>query len=762
MKIIACTLSLVLVITVMVGFAGCGDSIQETVQAYIEQANQLAEDGRDDEAIAACNQAIELDPDAAELYIIRSQAYNKTGQYDQAIADANKAIQLDLNSTMPYSNRGKALYLQKQYNLALADLEKAISLDQDNAEAYYIRGLIYQDLAQKNEAVANFERCITTAQDPRQVELARQQLDIINTAPDKPSSSPTPEGELNVPALDGENEPDTQIETEETAEFDIVWDGLKIQYLADGYRVELIRQTAFGLPGQLSMLPNGDIVITDGNVPRIQILSEGEIRTIVQDNNIMRRSATAMPDGRVCYGMQGGEIFITDPDTGVTEMLGKLDSYHGPKAFAADSDNNVYVVTTQGYLYRFSPEGERTIISDSLPFADVEFQISDIAVADDGTSYVSGWHYFVSVSPEGEIKVITDDLHSEPTFCDIDPEGNVYIKDLFAGVRHFNPVTGTLTPLGTESVAGKDILAVSSKEFIFVETGVDAFCSYNLETHTYTPLFINTINSWAFAADNNDSVFLSTPYVEDAFSPYMVHLSRNGNREDLPGLSFDYISGADVDEENRICIFADSSIHRLEPDGKVTSIFPNFPYRSLGEGSVDIAAGPGETWYGITTNHNDSIKVWRTDATGKVTLLPISFNKDSFGGVYRVGTARIDFSKDGQLLIFVNAPVTNGRGPLCQRVYRADADGYNLTEVAALDSGRIGGMVDIAAGPEGDIFVKSPHEGYDGIHHIDRNNNLSEILLFHPGRDLKSIDVDPKGNVWFCSTLGIFRVSRQP
>jgi len=577
------------------------------------------------------------------------------------------------------------------------------------------------------------------------------------------SSSPAstmPEDRPGVPTLVDSGKLESPGQSEKPAKFDIVRDGLNIRYLADGYRVELIRETAFGLPGQLSRLPSGDIVITDTGMPRIQILSEGQIKTIVEDNNIIRRAATAMPDGRVCYGMQSGEIMVIDPNTGVKEALGKLDPVHSSKAFAADSNSNVYVVTTLGYLYRFSPDNKRTLITDSLPFADVGYKISDIAVAADGTSYVSGWNYFVSVSPEGKIKVITDDLHSEPTFCDIDPDGNVYIKDIFSGTRRYSPKTGILAPLHADNIAIGDMLAVSSKEFVFVQGGIDSFCSYNIEKDTYTPMFVNPVNSWAFAADGNNSIFLSTPYLDRALNPYMVRISSDGNQEDIPQLTFDYISAADVDSENRLCIFTYDAIYRLEKNGNITSIPLQFPGGGIIEGVTDIASGQGETWYGITTNNNDSIRVWRTDTTGKVVFLPISFNKDSFDGVYRVGCARIDVNQYGQLLIFVDAPVTNGKGPLIQRVYRANDEGTGLTEITALDSGRICGMVDVAAGPEGDIFVLSGHEGYDAIHHIDSNNEMSDFLSFDAGRDLKSIDVDPQGNLWFCSTLGVFRVHR--
>ncbi|MFC1991089.1 hypothetical protein ACFLU9_02950, partial [Chloroflexota bacterium] len=112
--------------------------------------------------------------------------------------------------------------------------------------------------------------------------------------------------------------------------------------------------------------------------------------------------------------------------------------------------------------------------------------------------------------------------------------------------------------------------------------------------------------------------------------------------------------------------------------------------------------------------------------------------------------------------LIVTAIGSQGQGPYYQRVYRANSDGTNFTQVANIDSTRTGGMVDIAISPNNDVFVLTVHieEGHykEIIFHISNNNEISRFIEISAGRDPKSIDVDSKGNVWFCTTVGVFRV----
>ena len=98
-------------------------------------------------------------------------------------------------------------------------------------------------------------------------------------------------------------------------------------------------------------------------------------------------------------------------------------------------------------------------------------------------------------------------------------------------------------------------------------------------------------------------------------------------------------------------------------------------------------------------------------------------------------------------------------------MYRADADGTNLTEVANFDSKRIAGMVDVTVAHDNSIYILAldpePTGSGEVIYRISNDMEISTFLEIHSGRDPQSIDIDPNGNLWFGTTVGIFRVVRQ-
>ena len=67
------------------------DSVKEClIQGFLHHAN-----GDFDQEIAACTQAVQLDPNDADLYVFRGSAYISKGDYDMAIADIETALRLD-------------------------------------------------------------------------------------------------------------------------------------------------------------------------------------------------------------------------------------------------------------------------------------------------------------------------------------------------------------------------------------------------------------------------------------------------------------------------------------------------------------------------------------------------------------------------------------------------------------------------------------------------------------------------------------------
>ena len=152
----------------------------DDVQAYIDQGNAYAEAGQHEQALAACNQALELNPQSAMAYYRRAYLFQSVGQYEDAIADFTRAAEIDPHHAI-YGDRAIAymtIYQSKQsfaqnslspyvaqeaeeiITLAIADFDRAVELAPEDAANYSNRGLAYKILGQYERAIEDYNQAI--------------------------------------------------------------------------------------------------------------------------------------------------------------------------------------------------------------------------------------------------------------------------------------------------------------------------------------------------------------------------------------------------------------------------------------------------------------------------------------------------------------------------------------------------------------------------------------------------------------------------
>ena len=524
---------------------------------------------------------------------------------------------------------------------------------------------------------------------------------------------------------------------------------------SDDYAVKLVMPTSFGLLEQFALLPNGDIAMEDSSNGRILLFRNDAIETIASgDINTL----TALPDGRIAYA-KGNEILLLDYVMEQEERLGTIPGTRHPEALGSDKQGTIYVGTSGAGLFRFK-DGKLDKLADSLPFSDLDsVQITDIAVGLDGTVYIAGFEKIFAVSPDGAFELIADGLANEPVWLEIASDGMLYINELSRGLQRFDPKVKQFTQINTR-YGFYGMLSLNASE-LFVHDPRGFLLTLNLLTDGIEPLYVNAGNDFAFAA-GDDKVFFATPSLDPVLKQHIVELNSAGNRNDLNELSYAAIFAADVDSENRLVLLTNEGIVRRNRDGSVTSLPIHIEGREWPQ-IRNIAAGHG-IWYVTATDFNEKIEVFSVNETGEVKFLPISFTPESLGA-YTVDDARLDVAPDGSLALFVTGRGSPAQGPYIQRVYRANADGTGLREITRLDSGRIAGMVDIAVDRDNNVFVltmqgERPNVGgSDSIYKIDKDGKTTEAVHICPGRDPESIDVDPNGNIWFGSTLGVFKAT---
>jgi len=522
---------------------------------------------------------------------------------------------------------------------------------------------------------------------------------------------------------------------------------------SDEYDLNLVMPTSFGLLEQLALLPNGDIVMGDKGNNRILLFRNNVFETVVT-GDINASAVAALPDGRIAY-LENNEVWLLNYETKEKEYLGKIPGDRYLEALGSDKQGNVYVGTSRAGLFKFK-DGKLETLVESLPFSNLEsVQIADIAVGLDDVVYVAGFEKVFAVDPNGTVRLIADGLVNALVWVEVAPDGMVYLNEGSRGLQRFDPKIKQLSQLKT-SYGFAGMLALTANELFVYDRGI--LFTLNLETDTVKPLYVNVSNDFAFAAGANDTVFLATPSLRPVLKQHIIKLTAAGERTDLNNLGYAAIFSADVDNENRLVLLTSEGVVRLNHDGSIKTVPIRIEEREFPM-MRNFAAGQG-LWYVITTDFNEKIEVFSVDETGEVKFLPVRFTPESFGA-YTVDDARIDVAPDGSLVLIVTAKSSASQGPFIQRVYRANADGANLREIARLDSGRISGMVDIAVGSDNSIFVLimqgEENFGSDSIYKIDKDNKVTEVVDACLGHDPESIDVDSAGNIWFGSTLGVFK-----
>jgi serine/threonine protein kinase len=110
------------------------------------------------EALAAFEYAIRLDPKFAIAYSNKGSVLCNLNRYREALTACERAIRLDLNLAIAYSNKSVALCGLKRYGEAAGACEQAIQLDPNLAIAYHNKGVALRGLGRVKEAQQAIQR----------------------------------------------------------------------------------------------------------------------------------------------------------------------------------------------------------------------------------------------------------------------------------------------------------------------------------------------------------------------------------------------------------------------------------------------------------------------------------------------------------------------------------------------------------------------------------------------------------------------------
>lgn len=112
------------------------------------------------DAIASYNQAILIKPDYHQAWYSRGWVLDELDRYEEAIASYDQAIKIKPDYYQALYNRGNTLSELKRYEEAIASFSRAIQFQTNLPEAWYSRGMLLYNLERYDEAIASFDQLI--------------------------------------------------------------------------------------------------------------------------------------------------------------------------------------------------------------------------------------------------------------------------------------------------------------------------------------------------------------------------------------------------------------------------------------------------------------------------------------------------------------------------------------------------------------------------------------------------------------------------
>ena len=133
----------------------------ELIETYFTYARILDAKGNIVQALAALENAIQIDPKFSDAYDLMGILLSKLGKTQEAINAYAKAIKNNPLNPRYFSNRGWAKYESGDIDGAISDYNQSIDVDKDFAAAYNNRGLAQKYLGKLDNALIDFTSAIS-------------------------------------------------------------------------------------------------------------------------------------------------------------------------------------------------------------------------------------------------------------------------------------------------------------------------------------------------------------------------------------------------------------------------------------------------------------------------------------------------------------------------------------------------------------------------------------------------------------------------
>jgi serine/threonine protein kinase/Flp pilus assembly protein TadD len=134
-------------------------------EVHLSLGSVYATTGKNTQAVAELNRALELAPNSDEVYRNLGDAYSRSGQSDEAIATFQKAVAANSYYWLNHNALGNTYWRLGDNAKALPEFQKVIELAPDNPVGYENTGSVYLREGKWSEAIPQYQKALTLAVD---------------------------------------------------------------------------------------------------------------------------------------------------------------------------------------------------------------------------------------------------------------------------------------------------------------------------------------------------------------------------------------------------------------------------------------------------------------------------------------------------------------------------------------------------------------------------------------------------------------------
>ena len=136
-----------------------------TAADYAKQGDACFFENRYEDAIAAYNLALQIQPDLADTWNNRGVVLTRMQRYPGAIASYEQATTIRPNYPDAWNNRGVVLLELQKYQEAIGCYEQAIQAKPDYADAWNNRGVAFSKMQEYEQAVISYNQALQIKND---------------------------------------------------------------------------------------------------------------------------------------------------------------------------------------------------------------------------------------------------------------------------------------------------------------------------------------------------------------------------------------------------------------------------------------------------------------------------------------------------------------------------------------------------------------------------------------------------------------------